>query len=897
MKNNQKETRFWRFIDEDATFIATNIKNIPYLYFPLANESSFMSSITPDLKGDIKTSNNSFLLKPVSRVDLIDTQSSRNFWVYSNSSKKAWSLAFQRELTYLKAGLLFHIIEKTNRKIGIKAKVLNFVPATNEKVEIMLITITNITGGVLKLTCTSAIPIYGRSADNIRDHRHVTTLLNRIQQHKYGVILKPTMCFDEKGHRVNNTLYYILGVDGNNCQPEGSFPTYEVFLGPTNNFQKPSAIFSNLKPILLNHQQLSGKEAMGAIRFKQITLKANQSFHFIILLGIAESRAEIFRTFNKFRDLPKVKAALKENQRYWLKKANSISFYSGNKLFDNWLKWVNTQPSLRKIFGCSFLPDFDYGRGGKGWRDLWQDCLALSLVNPSSLRKVIISNFSGVRINGTNATIITNKPGEFISDRNRIQRVWMDHGIWPYFTLELYIHLTGDINILFEKTKYFNDGQFRPNQQINYNHLNYPKVYSQQKNTYQGTLLEHILIQHLVSFFNVGKHNNMRLENADWNDGLDMAPKGGESVAFSCFYAYNLSNLAKLLTNVKQIKKIKKIKLLKELSILLDTIKRPIDYNQVKQKQLLLKKYLSFTQLNFSGKTVDVNIDSLIEDLRRKSNWIIQHIRKKEWININKKYGFFNGYYDNNAKRLEGKIKNKIRMTLTGQVFPILADIATEDQIKKILNSVANFLKDKENGGIRLNTDFKEPQMNMGRAFSFSYGDKENGAVFSHMCVMYAYALYKRGFAHQGYEVLNSLFSMAVNTSKSKIYPNLPEYFNLQGQGMYSYLTGSASWYILTLFTEVYGVRGYLGDLVIYPKLTKELFKNSESIEVRFNFAGKNIILKYHNNKKIDFPNYCIQFMNPKIPYEKISPQKILIRRKTLASFSAESISLNIILE
>jgi cellobiose phosphorylase len=28
----------------------------------------------------------------------------------------------------------------------------------------------------------------------------------------------------------------------------------------------------------------------------------------------------------------------------------------------------------------------------------------------------------------------------------------------------------------------------------------------------------------LTAFFNVGEHNNIKLEDADWNDGMDMAP-------------------------------------------------------------------------------------------------------------------------------------------------------------------------------------------------------------------------------------------------------------------------------------------------------------------------------------------------------------------------------------
>ena len=40
--------------------------------------------------------------------------------------------------------------------------------------------------------------------------------------------------------------------------------------------------------------------------------------------------------------------------------------------------------------------------------------------------------------------------------------------------------------------------------------------------------------------------------------------------------------------------------------------------------------------------------------------------------------------------------------------------------------------------------------------FGFAYGEKENGAVFSHMAVMYANALYKQGFIKEGYKVLKT---------------------------------------------------------------------------------------------------------------------------------------------
>src|ERR1700691_5586946 len=99
-------------------------------------------------------------------------------------------------------------------------------------------------------------------------------------------------------------------------------------------------------------------------------------------------------------------------------------------------------------FGCSFLPDHDYGKGGRGWRDIWQDLLSLILIEPNGVRQDLINNCAGIRMDGSNATIIGAKQGEFLADRNAITRVWMDHGAWPYLTLQLYIDQSGDFDIL-----------------------------------------------------------------------------------------------------------------------------------------------------------------------------------------------------------------------------------------------------------------------------------------------------------------------------------------------------------------------------------------------------------------------------------------------------------------
>lgn len=108
----------------------------------------------------------------------------------------------------------------------------------------------------------------------------------------------------------------------------------------------------------------------------------------------------------------------------------------------------------------------------------------------------------------------------------------------------------------------------------------------------------------------------------------------------------------------------------------------------------------------------------------------------------------------------------------------------------------------------------------MGRMFGFAYVNKENGAVFCHMAVMYAYALYTRGFAAEGWRVLELLYRQSADFARSELLPGIPEYFDDRGRGMYPYLTGAGSWLLLTLQTQAFGVRGLHGDLLLEPKLT-----------------------------------------------------------------------------
>ena len=473
-------------------------------------------------------------------------------------------------------------------------------------------------------------------------------------------------------------------------------------------------------------------------------------------------------------------------------------------------------------------------------------------MEPSDVRRMIVNNYGGVRIDGTNATIIGNEPGEFIADRNNITRVWMDHAFWPFVTTKLYIDQTGDTDVLFEHTTYFKDYQSMRgtshDEAWNTTYGNKQKTAGGQ--IYFGTVLEHILIQNLCAFYDVGEHNEMKLHGADWNDALDMAWDKGESVAFTCAYAGNLLDIAKCLRNVEKISGINRIEVLDELKLLLADDE--ILYNCPDKKQELLMSYAKACENCTSGSTALIPIAAICENLEHKAEWMMKNIRENEWISDGTDGGWFNGYYDNNGRPVERCESGDVRMMLTGQVFAIMSGTAKKEQIKAICNSADKYLFDQKAGGYRLNTDFKEEKFDLGRMFGFAYGEKENGAVFSHMAVMYANALYKQGFIKEGYKVLKTLLDTAMDFDRSRMYPGVPEYFDNDGRGLYSYLTGAASWYMLTMITSVYGVHGELGDLVIEPALMPQQYNEKGDAKVSLEFAGHGFDILVHNPDKLE---------------------------------------------
>lgn len=831
-----------------------DVQKVGGLYFPLASETGLKGALTPDLHGDLKTDQNHFLIEPASAEDLAEKNTMRNFFLEVNrdgGERLLFSLTgnspFDRvrrgtpEELSAEAKLLFGCMEvtRTYPYAPVSSKILSFIPYdTNE--EIHRVMITNESAGPVKIRLTPSIPLFGRSADNLRDHRHVTSLLNRARVEEKGIFLTPSMSFDERGHKENSMTTYVVGTGADGTSPDTFYPDLDAFVGAGNLIWPDGLVCPEKEAEKFRYEAgetVDGREILGAFSFPEKTLSAGECAVYLVKIGIADDPKAAEEQAMCLLSDEEVLQSLEKSHSYWASKS-PFGQETGDASFDTFMKWVAFQPTLRRVFGCSFLPHHDYGRGGRGWRDLWQDCLALLLADPASMRADLISQFGGVRTDGTNATIIGDKPGEFKSDRNNIPRLWCDHAAWPLQTLLLYIEESGDFAILSEEAPYFSDAfTHRVSRTLS------PEEASDVKPS-GGTVLEHMLLEQLTGVYDVGAHGNIRLHNADWNDAMDMASEGGESVPFTAFYAGNLKDLAGLLTRSG----LQKISLAEEISILLAPMEDRGKKLSISEKQALLEKYCDAVSAGFSGRKAEVSVQELSAFLTALSDSIRQSLNDHEFMKEGD-LGYYRGYYDNDGKPLEEIGRKDI--SLIAQVYPLMYGIADGEKTDAVLCSTKELLFRPGRGGYALNSDYRDhiPHMKMGRMFGFAYGTKENGAVFSHMAVMFANALFRRDRREAGFEALKELYRASMNFPASRIFPGIPEYFDLTGQGYYHYLTGAASWYLYTMVTEVYGLRGHYGDLCISPALLPELFDEGGKTSVTFAFRGLPVTIVYEKGK------------------------------------------------
>ncbi len=863
----------WQFTEkDDASFILKNpIKN-SRMYLPLCN-NKLKSYLTPEMKGDILLNFYKYLTIPKSTEDLHHSKDGRNFWL-NIKDKGVWSctgvsaennlrtaMRTDTDEVEIEAGIGWIKTKRINTEYKVKSEMTVFIPSNDDPVELIKLEVTNFGNELIELNSSYAVALYGRTTENLRDHRDVSTLCNRLVPNKYGIILHPIMIHDERRAYQNPTRYCVLGYEGDGTRAAGGFGRMYDYIGENGSMEAPEAVYTNKPSQKFEEMNLTGEEAVGAIKFDNVRIDPGETHSFIIIEGITEEEHLIEDWVKKYNTSVKFDLTLSETKKFWQDYVDSVKFEFPDKELNKFLKWVNFQPFLRKVFGSSYLPDYGYGTGKRYWRELWQDLLAIIIADPYGTKKDIMNNYNGVKLDGSNATLVGDNPGEF-AHRSGLGRTWSDHGVWPYFTTRLYMDLTGDLDILFEKAFYFKDHITRRGKGTD---RSWTADYGLKQKTnsdvvYMGTVLEHLLVQNLTSFYNVGVHNITLLEAGDWDDTMDMARENGETVQFSAFYAANLLGICECLEKLVR-SGVKTIEVYEEMLTLFDTLpgQNKIDYGDYRQKQGRLQHYYDILDKGLTGNLAELDIQQAIADLKAKAEFAIKLVNEQEYITVDDKFSFYNAYYTDTMERLGGvNASGGINISLTPQAYLMVLGLTGQKRAREIHQSINKFLRN-DFGGYILRSDHKDYGLIdiMGRGFGLAFKTRENGGQYNHMAVKYMNGLYTNDLVKEGYEVFSTITGFCMNSEVSRIFPGVPASIDSKSaRGSYNYLTGSGSWLIFSIITEMFGVKPNLGDLNIYPKLVRDQFKSEKEIKINFIYLEKKITLAIKNQDGLDWGEY-----------------------------------------
>ncbi|MFK8017191.1 MAG: NdvB protein [Gammaproteobacteria bacterium] len=189
------------------------------------------------------------------------------------------------------------------------------------------------------------------------------------------------------------------------------------------------------------------------------------------------------------------------------------------------------------------------------------------------------------------------------------------------------------------------------------------------------------------------------------------------------------------------------------------------------------------------------------------------------------------------------------RIFLNAQSWALLADVADAQQRERLLSAVDEQLNTKY-GAMMLAPAYTTMREDIGRITQKHPGSAENGAIYNHAAMFYAYALYRLGESERAFEALFRAIpgpDDADLIQRGQLPVFIPNYYRgavhqiPKPAGRSSQLchTAASSWFYRIVIEQLFGLRGRLGGLLVQPQLPKAW--SSAKIERQFRGATFNV--------------------------------------------------------
>jgi cyclic beta-1,2-glucan glucanotransferase len=297
------------------------------------------------------------------------------------------------------------------------------------------------------------------------------------------------------------------------------------FLGRNGSASAPAALGPDDK---LSSITGAGIDPCAALQC-ELELSPGETREVVILLGAAQSEAEVQKAITRYRDVEQARGSLDRAVERWAERLSVITVKTPEPSFDAMLnRWTLYQALSCRMWGRSAVYQ---SSGAYGFRDQLQDVMAFVYAEPALAREHIVRAAGRQFVEGDVQHWWHPPSGRGVRTR------FSDDLAWLPYVVDYYIRTTGDSGVLDEQVPYLTMRQLQPEEHEVYD---LPQTAAE-----EGSIYQHC-VRALRRACTTGGHGLPLIGIGDWNDGMNrVGVEGkGESVWLAWFLVTTLRAFA-----------------------------------------------------------------------------------------------------------------------------------------------------------------------------------------------------------------------------------------------------------------------------------------------------------------------------------------------------------------
>ena len=195
------------------------------------------------------------------------------------------------------------------------------------------------------------------------------------------------------------------------------------------------------------------------------------------------------------------------------------------------------------------------------------------------------------------------------------------------------------------------------------------------------------------------------------------------------------------------------------------------------------------------------------------------------------------------------------RIYLNPQSWAMLSGAATSQQVDCLLDEISQQLATPF-GPMMLAPSSTNMRADIGRLTQKYPGTAENGSVYNHASIFYAYSLFQHGYADKAMAIIQQMLTSEKDVLVRQQLPGfIPNYYRgayhqnpeMAGRSSQLFNTGTVAWLYRAIIEELCGLKGNAGGLIISPKIPTHW----QNLTVKRKFLGADILMKITRSKKV----------------------------------------------